>query len=297
MKHNNDIYYFIQLLNFGKLLGIVPINFVHKTCSSCYSMIIIAFYFIFYTYSLLGRLMFVYNLHSNKKHAVIDMIQSITETTFVILLISQSIRKYNAWKLLLKHIGELDNLLFNNKVKETPKYKFIVLLILSIAVYLTLNISDFIVNKQRFFLLFIFTNINDFYMTVIISFFTFILNQRICNLNQAFLKLSGSNTNLFVINKKLEQVFKFYRHCNHITYLFNKIFGWPIFLYIPSATIAILSFFDVIVNTHFRYLNYKLPLYFSLSSFYLVSMAYVVCIENNFHNYFADFIDHNSFIL
>lgn len=285
MEQKNDILYLKYILNFGKLLGIFPMYLNSKKCSTCYSLLIIIIYLIYMCCSFVGRKMLLYNGRISQRYVVIDVLQSTNELIFVLVLIYQSIRNYETWIALLKHIQKLDQsvLMSRFSTENTPKLRITVALFLTVCLYISLNLLDCLYNEELrwYYYIYLFTNINDFYITVVTAFIAFILNKRICCLNKIFLDMVSSKVIWIVTEKELDDIVVFYKQCARISHMFNKIFGWPIFLYIPATSLAILSCLDVTTSSEFKYYSaHKVSILFSINCFFAVSINFYIFIHS-----------------
>lgn len=273
MESKNDVKFLKYVLNFGKVLGVFPMSYKSKVLNSCYSGTVFMFYVIFISYSIIGRCLFEYNSIVLLKHSIIDALQSVTEIVFVLILIYQTNQNNSRWITLFKYIQKLDQMnVCSGFNSNTPKYKFVLTLSLTFIIFLLLNLLDCFINigYRQYYIIFMFTNANDFYMTIVIFLITFILNKRISYLNKLLLKMLTSNLTTTLTKEKLDEILKFRQHYALIVKVFNKIFGWPLFFYKPAATLAILNCLDSV--THFKNVESRFSIYFTFACFYVVSV-------------------------
>lgn len=294
MEPKNDVIYLKYVLNFGKILGVFPMSDKSKVLTSFYSETVMLLYVIYLSYSIMGRCLFVYTLDVNLKHSIIDASQSMVEMVFVLVLTYQTIGDNGRWIVFFKYIQKLDQMnIISHFSCNTPKYKFILFLSLTFSLFVLLNVLDYFINNinREYYIIFIFTNIDDFYMTTVIYLVTFILNKRICYLNKVFLEILSSKLTVSLIDKKLDEILRFYQHYGEIVKLFNIIFGWPIFFYKPAVTLVILSCLDLVTEN--KNFGDRMSVYFSFACFYTVS-AHFQLIDDYFKIIYSTGIPNNN---
>lgn len=271
MVLNNDVVIFNSFFHVGKFLGVVPVT------STTWNKIIPTVYILIYTSivvaSITGRFVTYYK-YMEMKRIIMELLQSGSQSIFIIIFIYGSFRNNKKWNLILKYANTIDRSFNNCHYCNSSKIKLIIPIVVTIVIYVVIAFLDGIYNNLGIFIyyrMYAYSNVYDLYLLLFIFNMTLLICRRIRMLNKTLKTVISKNfSTQGELEKELRSIILIFTRCGTMVKNINIVLGWSIFFYLPYSMVNFLNLLDILVSNSYSS-NGGVFAYTAFSFFYIVS--------------------------